>query len=831
MIKSAIILLSISSTVWAAGQPDGEVSPKADRPSTNTLGKPWEGLTGKPQKPQTDPQESNDLSDYYGFGEIEIIKLDYGIHNLLIADFDGDGRNDIAVANNVKARIELLMQKQEAGIEQDETTVDPNDVDINELIGPSRFHKQTVPVSQRIYSMAAGDLDSDGLVDLAFYGEPRGLYVLLQKPREEKGQKDLGWQQRKRINIDDALPSENALVCTDIDNDGKADLILASRQAVYIVLQKEDGTLAEPVKYASAARILGVDAGDLNGDGKTDLVIYTDELEKPIHVRLGQKNDQLGPEIRLFVERPIAAELTDIDGKAGRELVTIDAVSRRLICYKFAEEKPKEDDWPVFFYPLTAGEESNKRDLVTGDVDGDGLTDVVISDPGAAEIILYRQSADAGLEEPARFPSLADADGLSAADIDGDGKSEIAVISVKEKVIGISKFEADSTDSPQAGRLSFPNAIDSAGEPLVMELSDIDGDGAVDCVYVARSQADTRSLRVNYNIANPAGQSDVNNSPAAELKRLNANPQGIRVIDVDRDGLKDVLIFVKYELPILVRQTDKRTFEVVDSPNAQTSLIKDATPRSIAMADVDDEPGEEILLAQNNFARSMTFENGAWKVLDQYNAKSPESHISAAAAARIDAGKRVILLLDGQKGRLQILTQGEDKTYRFERELDIGTWNTSAGIKMEVAPIKAGPTADGSENILLFDGEKFAIVVPPAGSTLVQQLERMFSYETKIKDGSYGALTTGDINGDGRVDIIMVEYKHNHIEILALDSAGRPVPAFAFKVFEDKHYSRAMPQQMAGVEPRQLKVADVTGDGKGDLVTIIHDRVIVYPQD
>ena len=53
-------------------------------------------------------------------------------------------------------------------------------------------------------------------------------------------------------------------------------------------------TLGEPVKYASAARIIGVEVGDLNGDGINDLLIVTDDPERPIHVRLGQKNNQLG---------------------------------------------------------------------------------------------------------------------------------------------------------------------------------------------------------------------------------------------------------------------------------------------------------------------------------------------------------------------------------------------------------------------------------------------------------------------------------------------------------------------------------------------------------
>lgn len=33
------------------------------------------------------------------------------------------------------------------------------------------------------------------------------------------------------------------------------------------------------------------------------------------------------------------------------------------------------------------------------------------------------------------------------------------------------------------------------------------------------------------------------------------------------------------------------------------------------------------------------------------------------------------------------------------------------------------------------------------------------------------------------------------------------------------------------VEPSELAIADVTGDGKNDIVTITHDRIIIYPQD
>ena len=131
---------------------------------------------------------------------------------------------------------------------------------------------------------------------------------------------------------------------------------------------------------------------------------------------------------------------------------------------------------------------------------------------------------------------------------------------------------------------------------------------------------------------------------------------------------------------------------------------------------------------------------------------------------------------------------------------------------------------------MLFDGDKFALITPPSDSYVPKRLEQQLSYETKIKDGLYGNLTTGDINNDGRADIIMVEYNRNHTEILALDSNIKPIPAMRFKIFEEKGY-RDSKKSKVTLEPREMKISDVTNDGKDDLVTIIHDRIIIYPQD
>ena len=63
---------------------------------------------------------------------------------------------------------------------------------------------------------------------------------------------------------------------------------------------------------------------------------------------------------------------------------------------------------------------------------------------------------------------------------------------VEEKVIGISEFEDN--------RLSFPQPLKLIGQPLAADLADIDGDGNIDCLYIAKDVNDIRSMNVIYNL-------------------------------------------------------------------------------------------------------------------------------------------------------------------------------------------------------------------------------------------------------------------------------------------------------------------------------------------
>ena len=72
-----------------------------------------------------------------GFSGMEIYKLDFDSHSVRIADVNGDGLNDIVVANNARARIECLIQRADPS-----APLPPKTMGVNELPDDRRFQQR-----------------------------------------------------------------------------------------------------------------------------------------------------------------------------------------------------------------------------------------------------------------------------------------------------------------------------------------------------------------------------------------------------------------------------------------------------------------------------------------------------------------------------------------------------------------------------------------------------------------------------------------------------------------------------------------------------------------
>ncbi len=749
------------------------------------------------------------LADYFGFLPLEIYKLDSRISNLLIKDLDGDKVGDVVVVNNGRSRIDLLLstkKKDGNGNGNAEGSTAPKEP--NEIESDRRMRLVSVPVNKEIVSLQVGDFDGDSKLDLAYYGNPAGLVVLLNMGKGD-------FQQSKTITVGEAIESGTALTVGDLNRDGRDDLALLASNELVLVYQDAKGQLGEPERLphtASNPRMLR--AVDMDGDGGNDLVILDGGSDDPVRIRFSAAGGKLGPEQRFFVESPKAIAFAPIDNRPGSELLTIESQSGRARVLTLDDDTADGSDKPgrLIFYPLPPGSERG-RSLSLGDLDGDGKTDVVVTDPANAQFLVYRQSGREGLGTSQSFPGLVGGKTVKLADLDGDNKCEAIVLSEQEKQIGLSRFDNN--------RLTFPTPLPINGEPVALDVADLDGDKTPEILYVARarvggSDEDGYVLRALRRV--PNGASFVSfrwgNEDQVVLKGMLDAPPAVRVVDVNRDGAADVLVFNASGSPtLLLGKPGEPPAPVVGS----LGPLAGANPAGLSLMELN---GPALIVAQNSFARSLLLDKqGHWQVKDQYNTGRSSAQVLGAAALDINGdGVKEIVLLD-QVSKSLLFLDLKQNVYRPGGTLNLGSIDFQG---MYVTDLDG----DGRDDLLVAGTDRFAVVLTDRKG---QRLRPLASYESSRTEARLSDLYAGDLNGDGRPDIALADIGEHFIEIVTATTpaANNLEHALSFRIFERKSFRDAH----AMVEPRDLSIGDVDGDHRDDLVLIVHDRILIYRQD
>jgi hypothetical protein len=747
------------------------------------------------------------LGDQYGFLPPEIYKLEDRIAGLIVRDLDGDGIGDITVIDNARSRIDLLLSTGGAGAG---AAPEAARTEANVVTEDRRMRLASLPVNREVISLRASDLDGDGTPDLVFYGNPAELVVLPNRGKGEFGE-------ARRIAIGEAIASPHALDLGDLDGDGRLDLALLTPEDIYLVHQREGGKLSEPERLPHSANSpLMLRLVDLNGDARLDLAVLEAGNDDPLHVRFGMADGQLGPEERLALEAPRAVAFAQLDERPGQEVLTIESRSGRVRLYGLQSGPEMLDSHEgrknrVQSFPLPRGG-ARERSLAMGDLDGDGKTDAVVTDPTRSQVLVYLQGPD-GLGTPRAFPSLAGLKAIRAGDLDGDGSAEVVVLSDTEKQL--------AAVSMKDGRLAFPSPLPTTGgDPVALEVADLDGDRRPEILYtVPAGRADGGQVFALRALGRGGGGAFVpfrwGDDDAVPVRGLNGAPPALKVVDANGDDRADILVFNEYGTPVLLLGR-------ADGPPTPST----AGPGPLANADaarvgrpLKGQTG--LLVAQGGFARQVEIDpEGRWAVRDQFNAGRGDAQVVAAAALNgpDDGTASEIALWDKGEKVLRFLERA-DGTFRPAGTVPIGTLDVRGMFVVDL-------DGDRREDLLLAGPDRFIVVL---SGRIGPKLKLLTGYETTRKDAHLSDLTAGDLDGDGRPDLALGDTGEHFIEIAAFRSRepAELIRALAFQIYERK----ALRDPDRNVEPRDLAIGDVDGDHRDDLVLIVHDRVLIYRQD
>lgn len=369
----------------------------------------------------------------------------------------------------------------------------------------------------------------------------------------------------------------NTHTAADFNGDGKMDLAGAGLN-VRVMLGNGDGSFRPYVDYPAGGYTQDVAAGDLNGDGRQDLVLTNDNAQTGLSVLLGNGDGTFGAPVSYpndaGADSPsVAVADFDQDGHldvvAAHEMACYNApcvVADSLSLWRGVGDGTLQPAQQIHVGPSPGR-------LSVGDFNNDGNPDLALAAVGKVYILLG--NGDATFRQLPDLPIVQDYDNtdIEVADFNGDRIQDLAVAPDADHRTVVLLGNGDGTFRLSA---SIPDALmERVGE---LTVADFNGDGFQD-VAAGMAGCCTQSGDGMLGVLYGNGDGTFKNVVRYLVPGFLVGKGGGRLTatDVNGDGKRDVVLEVNGNNPgttVLVNTTGR-------APSALAFGSMTASPASV----------------------------------------------------------------------------------------------------------------------------------------------------------------------------------------------------------------------------------------------------------
>jgi hypothetical protein len=460
------------------------------------------------------------------------------------------------------------------------------------------FNETALRTGQTPTGICTVDLNSDGRPDVAVANKDDGTISVLVSLA------DGSFAPPKIYSVGQG---PMAITAADFNGDGILDLAVVNSgdNTVSVLLGIGDGTFQSPQSYGAGAQPTGIVTADFDGDKRLDLAII-DQNDQTVSILFGKGDGTFGSAKAVGVTgSPIAIVTADFTDDDAPDLAVIDGKGDLSLLV---------NDGSGGFSLMSSTLPASSGALATGDFNGDGQADLIVTDLNSNRLILLLGDGKGAFKITATTLGASPVT-VQVGDFNSDGKLDLVVTSGSGFPSTISILLGDGN-----GNFQKPIEVSSPGIASAILAADFNNDNNLDVaaldpldqlVVIFLGQGDgTLGERVDYSLPASGGiagsaTADVNGDGKSDVvvSQFNQNGQSITgflaVLLGNGDGT--------FQTPLSSQEPNIGIFQMVAADFTGDGIV------DVATSDVSGNGGISLSAGSGNglFTTAMTSFTGA----------------------------------------------------------------------------------------------------------------------------------------------------------------------------------------------------------------------------